>query len=74
MTPEEALELIRSLLKAPDNEELNRLIAYNLPRMDGVFFSTLNHSVQQLRHEKKPHIADALEDLGGTILKMRTMI
>jgi hypothetical protein len=74
MTSEEALELIRALLKAPDTKELNRLIAYNLPRMDGVFFSTLNHAVLQLRHENKPQIADALEKLGGTILKMRTII
>jgi hypothetical protein len=74
MTSQEALELIRALLKAPDTQELNRLIAYNLPRMDGVFFSMLNQSVAQLRHENKPDIADALEKLGGSILKMRTMI
>ena len=74
MTKEEALELIREMLKAPNTEELNRLIAYNLPRFDGVFFSTLDQSVKQLKHEGKPSIAAALENLGGAILKMRTLI
>jgi hypothetical protein len=74
MTNDEALELIRSLLKAPSEDELTRLIAHNLPRFDGTFFGVLNRSVEQLRHEGKPQIAQALEGLGGTILKMRTLI
>ncbi|HXF60623.1 MAG TPA: hypothetical protein VNK95_03335 [Caldilineaceae bacterium] len=74
MTNEEALALIRSLLKAPNEEELTRLISYNLPRFDGVFFGVLNASVEQLRREGKPQIAQALEGLGGTILRMRTLI
>lgn len=74
MNQEEALELIRTMLKAPDEDELTRIIAVNLPRFDSVFFSVLNQAVQQLRHEGKAQIADALEETGGTILRMRTLI
>lgn len=74
MTQEEALDLIRSMLKAPNEDELTRLISANLPRFDGVFFATLNASVEQLKHENKPHIASSLEQLGGSILRMRTLI
>jgi ABC-type transporter Mla MlaB component len=74
MTQEEALELIRAMLKAPNEQEVTRLISYNLPRFDGTFFSVLNHSIEQLKHEGKPQIAQALEQVGGAILRMRTLI
>jgi hypothetical protein len=74
MTEAEALDLIRSMLKAPSEDELTRIIAHNLPRFDGVFFSVLNHSIEQLKHEGKPQIAAALEQVGGSILRMRTLI
>jgi hypothetical protein len=74
MTQEEALDLIRAMLKAPDEKEVTRLIAHNLPRFDGIFFSVLNHSIEQLKHEGKPQIALALEQVGGAILRMRTLI
>lgn len=74
MTHEEALELIRSFLKAPNEEELMKQVNLNLPRMDGTFFSVLNRSVEQLRREGKANIAEALERLGDTILRMRTLI
>ncbi|RIK28037.1 MAG: hypothetical protein DCC55_39015 [Chloroflexi bacterium] len=74
MTHEEALELIRSFLKAPNEEELMKQVNLNLPRMDGTFFSVLNRSVEQLHREGKANIAEALERLGDTILRMRTLI
>lgn len=74
MTHEEALELIRSFLKAPNEEELMKQVNLNLPRMDGTFFSVLNRSVEQLQREGKANIAEALERLGDTILRMRTLI
>jgi hypothetical protein len=74
MTNDEALKLIRTMLKARDEDELTQLIAINLSTFDGVFFSVLNRSVQQLQQEGKPQIAGALEQLGGTILRMRTLI
>ncbi len=74
MTPEEALELIRKMLKAKNDEELTQLISLNLSRMDGVFFGVLNQSIEQLKQDGKLSIATALESLGGTILRMRTLI
>jgi hypothetical protein len=68
------LELIRSFLKAPNETELMKQVNLHLPRMDGTFFTVLNRSVEQLRREGKSNIADALERLGDTILRMRTLI
>lgn len=74
MSNEEALELIRSFLKAPNEAELMKQVNFHLPRMDGTFFTVLNRSVEQLRREGKSNIAAALERLGDTILRMRTLI
>lgn len=74
MTHQESLELIRRLLKAPSEEALMKEVNLNLPRIDGTFFAVLRESVEQLRRENKPQIADALQRLGDTILKMRTLI
>ena len=74
MTNEEAVQLIRSMLKAPNEEELTRIIADHLSTFEGVFFGVLKRSVEQLKHEGKPQIAAALENLGATILRMRMLI
>jgi len=74
MTNQESLDLIRSFLKAPSDEALMKEVNLNLPRVDGTFFTVLTQSVAQLRREGKPQIADALEHLGDTILRMKTLI
>ncbi len=74
MTNQEALELIRQLLKAKDDQELEQLVSLNLSRVDGAFFSVLNKSVAQLQKENKPEIAEALESLGDRMLRMKTLI
>lgn len=74
MNNEEALELVRTLLKAENDEELMHHVNQNLPRIDGTFFTVLNRSVEQLQQEGKPQIAAALERLGDTIARMRTLI
>ncbi len=74
MTNQEALELIRQLLKAKDDQELEQLVSLNLSRVDGTFFSVLNKSVAQLLKENKPEIAEALESLGDRMLRMKTLI
>ena len=74
MTDKEALNLIRELLRAPNEEDLMRLVSQNLSRFDSTFFATRRRSVEQLNHEGKPEIAQALERLGGIILRMRTLI
>ena len=74
MTSQEALDLIRTFLKAPDDAALMNEVNLNLPRIDGTFYTVLNQSVEQLQREGKPQIAASLEHLGDTILKMRTLI
>lgn len=74
LTNQEALDLIRTFLKAPSDEALMKEVNLNLPRVDGTFFRVLNQSAAQLRREGKPQIADALEHLGDTILRMKTLI
>ena len=74
MTHQEALDLIRTFLRAPSDETLMKEVNLNLPRVDGTFFAVLTQSVVQLRREGKPQIADALEKLGDTILRMKTLI
>jgi predicted negative regulator of RcsB-dependent stress response len=74
MTNQDALALVRQLLKAPNDEELMKIVTLNLTRVDGTFFNVVNQSVEQLRNENKASIADALERLGDKILRMRTLI
>jgi hypothetical protein len=74
MTNQDALALVRQLLKAPNEEELMKIVTLNLTRVDGTFFNVVNQSVEQLRNENKASIADALERLGDKILRMRTLI
>jgi len=74
MTNQESLELVREILKAPDEEKLEKIVSVNLPRIDGTFFSVLNQSVQQLRREDKPEMAEALESLSDRMLRMKTLI
>lgn len=74
MTHQEALDLIRTLLTAPNDTELVKQINLNLPRIDGTFYTVLNRAVEQLQREGKSPIAEALTRLGDTILRMRTLI
>jgi len=74
MTNQESLELVREILKAPSEEKLEKIVSVNLPRIDGNFFTVLNQSVQQLRRENKPEMAEALESLGDRMLRMKTLI
>ena len=74
MTNQESLELVREILKAPDEAKLEKIVSVNLPRIDGNFFTVLNQSVKQLRREDKPEMADALESLGDRMLRMKTLI
>jgi len=74
MTQQESLALVRQLLGAKDDDELTQIIGLNLGRIDGTFFGVLNASVKQLEREGKPGIAQALQDLGDRMLRMKTLI
>jgi hypothetical protein len=74
MTQQEALELIRKLLKAKDEDELVQLVSLNLSSLDGVFFSTADAAVRQLERDGKPSAANALRGLTDRMLRMKTLI
>ncbi len=74
MTQQEALDLVRRLLKAQDDTELTRLVAQHLGEIDGTFFSTAESAARQLEYEGKPQIALALRRLTDRMLSMKTLI
>ena len=75
MTQQEALDLIRQLLKAKDEDELMQLVSLHLSSLDGTFFGTADAAVRQLERDGKtgarkrptwadrPHVADEDVDL-----------
>lgn len=74
MTQQEALDLIRKLLKARDETELAQLVSSNLGEIDGTFFSTAEAAAQQLEREAKPGVAFALRSLTDRMLRMKMLI
>lgn len=74
MTQQEALELIRKLLKAKDEAELMQLVSLHLPALDGTFFSTAEAAVRQLERDGKSGAALALRGLSDRMLSMKTLI
>ena len=74
MTQQEALELIKKMLKAKDEDELMQLVSLHLSSLDGVFFSTADAAVRQLERDGKPSAARALRGLTDRMLRMKTLI
>jgi hypothetical protein len=74
MTRDEALDLIRKLLKASDEAELVKLVSMHLPLVDGTFFQVAEASIKQLEQEEKPAAANALRSLTDRMLRMKTLI
>jgi hypothetical protein len=74
MTEKQALELIRSLLKAKDESELMQLVGLNLPSLDGTYFSTAEAAARQLERDGKTSAATALRGLTDRMLRMKTLI
>jgi beta-xylosidase len=74
MTQQEALDLIKKLLKAKDEDELVQLVSLHLSSVDGVFFSTADAAVRQLERDGKAGAANALRALTDRMLRMKTLI
>ena len=74
MTQQEALELIKKLLKAQGEDELMQLVSLHLSSLDGVFFSTADAAVRQLERDGKTGAAGALRGLTDRMLRMKTLI
>ncbi len=74
MTQQEALDLIKQLLRAQDDEQLMQLLSLHLPSVDGTFFSTADAAVRQLERDGKAGTANALRGLADRMLRMKTLI
>ncbi len=74
MTEQQALDLIRALLKAPNEPEVTRLVSQNLPSLDGTFFTTAEAAARRLELDGKAPAATALRSLTDRMLRMKTLI
>jgi len=74
MTQQEALDAIRQLLKAKDEDEVMQLVGIYLPLVDSTFFQTAEAAARQLEREGKPGIAASLRGLTDRMLRMKTLI
>lgn len=74
MTQQEALDLIRQLLRAQDDAQLMQLVSLHLPAVDGTFFSTADAAARRLERDGKPETANALRGLTDRMLRMKTLI
>jgi hypothetical protein len=73
MTQDEAITLIRKLLLAENQEELQRLIGIYLPQMDNTFFATLTKAAEA-EVSRNPAVGARLTSLAQTLLPLRTLI
>jgi len=74
MTRQEALDLVRRLLRAANEDELTTMVTESLPALDGTFFSTVEAVAIQLEREAKRPQARALRSLGDRMLRIKTLI
>jgi hypothetical protein len=73
MTQDEAVDLIKKLLTADSQEELQKLIGLYLPHMDNTFFAVLTEAAG-VESERNPAIGARLTSLAQTLLPLRTLI
>jgi hypothetical protein len=73
MTQDEAVALIRELLLAESQEELQKLIGVHLPQMDNTFFAVLTEAAE-VESVRNPAVGARLTSLAGTLLPLRTLI
>lgn len=74
MTGEEkAVALIRELLLAANNDELQQLIGLHLPEMDEDFFGVLTKAAE-VESARNPEVGARLTSLAQTLLPLRTLI
>jgi hypothetical protein len=74
MTQQEAVDLVRRLLTASDEDVLAALVSRHLPDLDGTFFRTAEAAARQLESEGKKPIAASLRSLSDRMLRMKTLI
>jgi hypothetical protein len=73
MNQDEAVALIKELLLAEDQEELQKLIGVYLPQMDNTFFAVLTEAAE-VESARNPAVGARLTSLAQTLLPLRTLI
>ena len=73
MTQDESIALIKQLLLAESQEELQKLIGVYLPQMDNTFFAVLTQAAE-VESARNPAIGARLTSLAQTLLPLRTLI
>jgi hypothetical protein len=73
MDQDQAIEVIKELLLASSEEELQKLIGRYLPQMDNTFFAVLTEAAQA-ESVRNPAVGARLESLAQTLLPLRTLI
>jgi hypothetical protein len=73
MTQDEAIALIKELLLAESQKELQSRIAIYLPQMDSTFFAVLTGAAE-VESWRNPALDAWLTSLAQTLLLLRTLI
>jgi hypothetical protein len=73
MTHDEAIDLIKKLLLAESQEELQKLIGLHLPQMDSTFFAVLSEAAG-VESARNPALGARLTSLAQALLPLRTLI
>jgi hypothetical protein len=73
MTQDEAIALIKELLLAESQKELQNLIAVHLPQMDSTFFAVLTEAAK-VESDRNPAVGARLTSLAQILLPLRTLI
>ena len=70
---DQAVALIRKLLLAKSNDELQTLIGRHLPEMDDRFFAVLTKAAE-VESARNPEVGARLSSLAQALLPLRTLI
>ncbi|HSR33153.1 MAG TPA: hypothetical protein VLY63_21520 [Anaerolineae bacterium] len=73
MNQHEALALIKKLLQAGSQEDLQSLISIHLPEMDNTFFAVLIKAAE-VESRRNPAVGARLTSLAQVLLPLRTLI
>jgi ABC-type sugar transport system substrate-binding protein len=73
MTQNEAIALIKELLLAESQQELQNRIAVHLPQMDNTFFAVLTEAAEG-ELARNPDVGARLTSLAQILLPLRTLI
>ncbi|MFQ5577751.1 MAG: hypothetical protein ACE5G8_12285 [Anaerolineae bacterium] len=74
MTVQQAHDLLRKIVNAPDGDELKQIIAANVMWCDGMFFAELERMVDTFTARGDASSAQKLKAVGDYMARLRFMI